>query len=120
MLFDKYQINVFIWEPVATSCTHNFVFNPAYPAIGSELERNYSTLRFSLLSREISIKKRKKGFGIFSFGIADELMNFYETNPDFFEDGCHLNKKGLNLAIKSFKNLCNSEGIKYVDNFIIK
>lgn len=105
-LFNITKVPILLWEPVATSGTKNFTYNPEFPAIGSEIERNYATVIFSKISRELCRKSRAKGIPVYSFGIATKLMNIYETKPEFFEDGCHLNTNGLSIGIESLKELC--------------
>jgi hypothetical protein len=105
-LFDISKVPILIWEPVATTGAKKFSFNPDFPAIGSEIERNYATVLFSKISRELCEKSRANGASVYSFGIANQLMNFYETREDFFEDGCHLNTSGLSLGIRSLEDTC--------------
>jgi lysophospholipase L1-like esterase len=105
-LFILAQVPVLIWEPVASSGTQNFSYNPDFPATGSEIERNYATFMFSKISRELCSKSRINGLSIYSFGILNKLINFYQTKAEFFEDGCHLNASGLMFGIKSLKDLC--------------
>jgi hypothetical protein len=109
IIYLKFRIKVLIWEPVATSGAKNFLYNPTFPAVGTEVERNYATHVFAIKSREYADASRGKGAEVFSFGIANKLMNFYETRPEFFEDGCHLNQRGLTLAVEALKQLCLSE-----------
>jgi hypothetical protein len=109
ILFSMCRIKVLIWEPVATSGTKHFSYNPRFPAVGTEVERNYATRVFAIKSREYSAASRKRGIEVFSFGVADQLMSFYETRPEYFEDGCHLNLRGLGLAVEGLKQLCLSE-----------
>ena len=105
-LFNFAKVPILLWEPVATSGAKNFSYDLNFPAIGSEIERNYATVMFSKISRELCEKSRVKGISIYSFGIAHQLINFYETRSEFFEDGCHLNTSGLSLGIKSLEDIC--------------
>lgn len=105
-LFNSFNIPVILWEPVATSGIKAFIYNPDFPAIGTETERNMATVRFARISRSLAEISREKGISIYSFGIAEQLMSFYETKADFFEDGCHLNLKGLEVAVTSLNALC--------------
>jgi hypothetical protein len=105
-LFYLTKAPILLWEPVATSGNKYFSYDSDFPAIGSEIERNFATIMFSNISREFCEKSRSKGMLIYSFGIAQHIMNFYETKPEFFEDGCHLNTSGLSIGIKSLKELC--------------
>lgn len=114
-LFNFAKVPVLLWEPVATSGTKNFSFNPDFPATGSEIERNYATVMFSKISRELCEKSRAKGASIYSFGIAKQLMSFYETKVEFFEDGCHLNTCGLSLGIKSLEAICYDNKLPPLD-----
>ena len=107
-LFDLTKIPILLWEPVATSGIKDFTYNVQFPATGSEIERNVATMLFSDISRELCEISRAKGMSIYSFGIAKHLMNFYETKPEFFEDGCHLNTNGLALGVASLQELCSS------------
>jgi hypothetical protein len=103
-LFNLTKVPILLWEPVSTS--KEISLDSDFPTIGGEIERNIATIMFSDISREFCERSRTNGMQIYSFGIANQLMNSYETKPEFFEDGCHLNNNGLNLGIESLKDLC--------------
>jgi hypothetical protein len=111
------KVPIIIWEPVPTSGNKNFSYNPDFPAIGTEVERNYSTLVWRDQARLESWKQRNEGLPIYSFGIAEKLLNFGETNPAFYCDGCHLDLTGLRIAVDAFHELCEREGLTSLSHF---
>jgi hypothetical protein len=113
MLYEKFGLPVLLWEPVPTSSSKNFTFNPNFPTVGTEVERNYATQCLAHLLRQLSADRRDAGQRIYSFGVFDELTQFYETKTQFFEDGCHLNLDGLEVAIRSLKTLCEAHQLGF-------
>lgn len=112
ILYDKFYIPVLIWEPVPSAINEFDPTNPDFPEVGSLLERCYATQCFSEISRQKSIEMQGLGKNIYSFGINETLVNLFETKQEYYKDGCHLNLKGLELAISSLKNLCISMGLE--------
>lgn len=107
----RVQCPVLIWEPVPTSSTRTFVFNPNFPSVGSEVERNYATGAASAHLRAGSQALREQGQPVYAFGAFEHYTHFLETREEFFEDGCHLNLKGLGVAIQSLQRLCDEHQI---------
>lgn len=106
LLYETYQYPTIIWEPIPTTSSKFFSFNPMFPAIGSEIERNYATSCLGSYLRHAAGELLLKGYKIYSFGIFDKLTTCFETKPEFYEDGCHLNLNGLEVAIKQLDKLC--------------
>jgi hypothetical protein len=99
---------VLLWEPVPTSSTRTFVFNPNFPSVGSEVERNYATACASAHLRAGSQTLREQGQAVYAFGAFEQYTHFLETREEFFEDGCHLNLKGLGVALACLTALCQA------------
>lgn len=116
-LYERFGLPVLMWEPVPTSSAKNFTFNPNFPTVGTEVERNYATQCMGRFLKQLSGNRRQDGLRIYSFGVFDELTQFYETKASFFEDGCHLNLDGLDIAIKSLKALCDEHQLDFMRFF---
>lgn len=102
-IYKKYNIKIFIWNPVATSSPHFLAYNHLYPTVGTEIERNFATEYFSKYTNNSTNSIRSTlNYEIYSFGIYDKLSSFYQTKIEYFEDGCHLNNRGFDLAVESF------------------
>ena len=113
MLFEKFRIPVLLWEPVPSSNS----FDSDYPAVGTEIERNYATYCFKTLLRAASDKALLSGNQIYSFGVFDRTTNFFETRTEFFEDGCHLNLNGLAVAIDELEALSKKHNVDFHKHF---
>lgn len=105
LLEQKFNIPILIWEPVPSSSDLNFSFNPQFPAVGSEIERNVATYEVALKLREETSLLQKQGKAIYSFGAYEKLTNFHETKIEYFSDGCHLNLAGLKVALTELSAL---------------
>jgi hypothetical protein len=116
-LYDLNQIPVIIWEPIPTVSSKTVEFTTLFPIVGAEAERNYATEQFSMISREICKLSQLADKKIYSFGIADKLMSFHETHPEYYEDGCHLNLKGLKLGVENLNKCAEEWGISQLSNF---
>ena len=112
ILYDNFRIPVLIWEPVPSAINEFDPINPDFPEVGSLIERCYATKCFSEICKLKSTEMQQLGKAIYSFGINDELMHLFETKRDYYKDGCHLNLKGLELAISSLDKLCRNSGLE--------
>jgi len=118
MLYEKFGLIIFIWEPVATMSSGFNNFHASYPTVGSEQERNYATRIVSTELRKKSNELLKLGFQIYSFGICEKLAPNYLTDRSFYEDGVHLTPIGLGLGVLSFKKLCKSHNLSKFNKFL--
>lgn len=116
-LHNHTKVPVLVWEPVPTSSSKDFSFNPAFPAVGSELERNVATQLFSLAAQEHAEQMCGSGARVYAFGAFDELTSGLETCPEFFRDGCHLNLLGLSIAVRKLRTLSQTYGLGLEDHF---
>lgn len=109
----KVNAPIFIFEPIPTMISHQGSWTPDFPAVGSERERNYATVRFSATMRDALSGVDCAYGGIYSFGIALQAMTNFHTKQCFYDDdGVHLNYTGLELAIESLSVLCAENGLK--------
>jgi hypothetical protein len=111
LVYEKFEVPVLIWEPIASASDGIGSGHALYPAVGSEYERNYCTKEFSKLLRALCGDLKERGVSVFSFGIYDHLAIKFSTNVKFFRDGYHLNLYGLNLAIDELRRVCDECGI---------
>jgi hypothetical protein len=110
-LYETYNVPVLLWEPVPSTGSKQFLFNPVLPAVGSESERNFGTECFAVQLRQACAQLRSYNYQIYSFGVFEDLTSFYETKPEYFEDGCHLNLRGLDIALRNFKKMCEEHDL---------
>jgi len=116
ILHELFPVPILIWEPVPTTSSSAFIYNSNFPTVGTELERNFATEKFSQQSRKnnfININNKK----IISFGISEKLINDYLTDASYYSDGCHLNKKGLQLTIESLHKVEKEWGLMSFSSF---
>ena len=83
----------------------NFSFNPQFPAVGSEIERNVATYEVALKLRSETRRLQKQYKAVYSFGAYEKLTDFHETKIEYFSDGCHLNLAGLKVALTELSAL---------------
>lgn len=114
-LYDKINLPILIWEPIATQS--GGVTDPSFPATGTEYERNYSTKVFQQLCRSRTTLLRKNNKDIYSFGIYDQMSEYFLTNKKFLNDGCHLNLTGFHIAVDQFRNLSDTYQLRFQDYF---
>lgn len=112
ILYDIFEVPILIWEPIPSAMNEFDPYNPEFPEVGSLIERCYAAQCFSKISRQKSIELQETGKKIYSFGINDVLIHLLETKSDYYKDGCHLNLKGLELAISSLTKLCINSGLE--------
>ena len=92
---------IIIWGPIASG-SHSNLWDPHFPNIGSEIERNTATREFnSLLALGVLERSNIHHIDI----LKDMISPLGETYTELQHDGCHLNAKGLGLAISVFNNL---------------
>ena len=105
LLEQQFNIPILIWEPVPSSSDLNFSFNPQFPAVGSEIERNVATYEVALKLRSETRRLQKQYKAVYSFGAYEKLTDFHETKIEYFSDGCHLNLAGLKVALTELSAL---------------
>ena len=105
LLEQQFKIPILIWEPVPSSSDLNFSFNPQFPAVGSEIERNVATYEVALKLRSETRRLQKQYKAVYSFGAYEKLTDFHETKIEYFSDGCHLNLAGLKVALTELSAL---------------
>ena len=105
LLEQQFNIPILIWEPVPSSSDLNFSFNPQFPAVGSEIERNVATYEVALKLRSETRRLQKQYQAVYSFGAYEKLTDFHETKIEYFSDGCHLNLAGLKVALTELSAL---------------
>ena len=105
LLEQQFNIPILIWEPVPSSSDLNFSFNPQFPAVGSEIERNVATYEVALKLRSETRSLQKQYKAVYSFGAYEKLTDFHETKIEYFSDGCHLNLAGLKVALTELSAL---------------
>ncbi len=113
LLYQKFQIPVLIWEPTPTK---RLLYTPDFPATGTDIERNYATCHLGQLLRSGAAKLQVK-YTIFSFGAYDRLSFALRTHQEYFEDGCHLNFSGLQLAYAELEKLDIKHGLGVMSCF---
>jgi hypothetical protein len=119
-LHARFKHPVLVWEPVPTASQNGTVevFNTQFPATGSEIERNYATRCFSNLMQAGSAGLRSKGHKVFSFGAFKQLASGFETRVEYFDDGCHLNLKGFDVALDELGTLCSEHNLGFDRLFV--
>lgn len=119
LLHDKIDKPIFIWAPLPTANSFFPRYSASLPYVGSPQERNFATQVFfdELQHGEKEFKDKP----IYSFGIISDLMNqLLLTNPDYYVDGCHLNHKGMQLAIQAFQDVAKAHGYSFPNFFLPK
>ena len=107
ILFGRFGFPVLVWEPVPSGSDKALHVDSDFPRVGTETERNFATYCMSKFLREGAAAKRgEKNKKIYAFGIYEQLADGFETKIDYFEDGCHLNLKGFQVALNSLHTLC--------------
>lgn len=101
----QFRIPILICEPVPSSSDKNFSFNPRFPAVGSEKERNLATYNIALTLRSETQRLQQRKKSIFCFGAYEQLTRFHETRVEYFDDGCHLNLAGLEVSLQKLRDL---------------
>lgn len=91
---------VFIWGPIASMPDDADFYNPDFPTVGCERERNQVTI---LLNRRLAarceIHPMAHYISIFDRLIDEDLC----TRSEFYEDGVHLNRKGMHVAFREIR-----------------
>ena len=107
LLRDTTSLPIIIWGPIATGSYYNN-WDPKFPNIGSEIERNIVTHEFNnLLS--LGVKTRPN---VYNIDILNKMINpLGQTNTELQDDGCHLNARGLGLAISAFNEVISKTSI---------
>jgi hypothetical protein len=113
----EHRVPVLIWEPVPTSGDSAFLFNPAFPATGSELERNVATACLAAQLREGTARLRAQGLPVHAFGAFEALTLGLRTRSECFADGCHLNLLGLQHGIEALRRLDARTGLSLAGRF---
>ena len=117
LLHELIGVPVILWEPIPSASIRFFPSDPAFLAIGSEIERNYATQCFSSRLKSQCVDFQNEGKLIYSLGLTDELMSACQTRTEYLQDGCHLNRKGLLLALEKMKILCEMHGLRFDEFF---
>lgn len=112
-LFKKVGIPIILWEPIASRSEKEAAYNEKYPVVGTEIERNFATLKISEFLQKLTTQSRTEGFEIYSFGIANELTNYLHTKREYYHDGYHLNFRGLELAVSRFSKFCKNSNLPF-------
>lgn len=113
VLRDITDVPLFVWGPVATAASTQG-WNVEQPNVGSELERNLATLAFTNRLRQSCGRLDR----VYLLSILDRLVTpTLATRSEFFEDGCHLNLKGLELAIGEFRRVAAANAPALPDYF---
>ena len=102
---------VLIWEPIASASPRWPAWNPDYPALGSEQDRNACTARFAQAVRASCAAAHRAGVPLLSFGIAADMTRDGLTDIRLLRDDCHLNDAGLSLAISALRVLSARNGL---------
>lgn len=106
---------VFIWGPVGSMPDGANFYNPDFPTVGCERERNHVTV---LLNRRLA--ERCDGHPMAHYvSISDRLIDEdLCTRSEFYEDGVHLNRKGMHLAFREIRRRFKDLGFAHlVDRF---
>ncbi len=85
--------------------------------MGTEIERNHATRCIGRLTRTGAADLRASGCAVYSFGIFETLTDHLRTRTAYYADGCHLNGKGLDLALRSLNHLCARHGLTLMRHF---
>lgn len=100
-LIEATGLPVFLWGPVGSMPDAIDFYNPEYPVVGRERERNQATRLISrgLTARVASIP------GAHHIPICEQLIDEdLCTRSEYYEDGVHLNRKGMHLAFKQIRS----------------
>ncbi len=107
LLRDTTSLPIIIWGPIATGSYYNN-WDPKFPNIGSEIERNIVTHEFNNLLG-LGVKTRPN---VYNIDILNKMINpLGQTNTELQDDGCHLNARGLGLAISAFNEVISKTSI---------
>ena len=94
-LVEQFGLPVFLWGPIGTMPDAIDFYNPDYPTVGREHERNHATV---LVNRALAARCESHPMVHF-ISIYDQLIDAdLRTKPEYYQDGVHLNRKGMHLA----------------------
>lgn len=100
LLISKVGLPVFVWGPIGTMPDSIDFYNPDYPTVGRERERNHATV---LINRALAARCDTHPMAHF-MSISDQLIDSdLCTQAQYYEDGVHLNRKGMHLAFKEIR-----------------
>ncbi len=99
-LYKTYAKPLLIWGPTATSPIDVKKSHANFPRIGSAIERNYATLQFNKIARELVETRENFAFAsIFDEMIAPDGLSL----PHFFYDSIHVSRIALGVAVEKAK-----------------
>jgi hypothetical protein len=103
-----FAIPVAVWGPGPSTGIRNLSFNPGFPCIGTNVERNFATLVFNEILRSWSQERPGIGFGT----IFPDLVNADgTTREDAHYDGCHVDVRHMDTAICRLREALTVAGI---------
>jgi len=110
-LVQRFGLAVFVWGPVGTMPDHIDFYNPDYPTVGTEQERNQATV---LLHRALAARCETHAHAHY-VSIAPQLVGpDLRTAAVYYEDGVHLNRKGLSLALVEIRRRLAELGFGHI------
>ena len=105
----KYDIPVLLWGPVASAPETAASYNPIYPSIGSNIERNHVTVLFAEKIRAEAGRRK----GVAQFDILDVMIDeSMGTRPGFLFDECHVGARALPTAEKRLRSCLETLGLQ--------
>lgn len=100
LLTARTGLPVFIWGPVGSMPDGADFYNPDFPTVGCERERNHATVLFN---RQLAWRCDAHPMAHY-VSISDRLIDEdLCTRSEFYEDGVHLNRKGMHLAFREIR-----------------
>lgn len=96
----RFDMPVFLWGPLGSTPDVGGIYNSDFPTVGGEIERNYATI---LLNEHMAARCQVRQ-DVHYISISDQLIDVeLRTRIEYYEDGVHLNRKGLSLALREIR-----------------
>jgi lysophospholipase L1-like esterase len=99
-LRQRFDVPVFLWGPLGSTPDGDGIYNSDFPTVGGEVERNYAT---ALLNERMAARSDARQ-GVHYISIIDQLIDVdLRTRVEYYQDGVHLNRKGLSMAVREIR-----------------
>jgi len=99
-LVARSDLPVFLWSPVASMPDAGELYNPDFPTVGTERERNHAT---ALFHQALKLRCEQRG-QVHLVSIFEQLVDAdLRTRGEYYEDGVHLNRLGMHLAFQAVR-----------------
>jgi hypothetical protein len=109
-LITRFDLPIFLWGPIATMPDAGRLYNPDYPTVGREQERNQITI---LLNNALAVRCAAHQ-QVHFISIADQLIGAdLRTKHEYYQDDVHLNRKGLCLALNEIRSRLKKLGFDH-------